>query len=78
MYFRNYRPRKTGLHKCLKTRFWEDLSTGDMVNDRKHWFNLTESAFIILSDPCEDNWVEKITLRNMKILQTFSQHSDWL
>ena len=47
MYFRNYRPWKKRLDKCLKTRVWEDLSTGDMVNGAKHWFNLNESAFII-------------------------------
>ena len=45
MYFRNYRPRKTCLDKCLKTPVWEDLSTSDMVNSPKHWFNLNESAF---------------------------------
>ena len=72
MYFRNYRPRKTWLHKCLKTPVWEDISTGDMVKEPKHWFNLNESAFIILSDNCEGNWVAKVTLRHINILQTFS------
>ena len=72
MYFRNYRPRNTCLHKCLKTPIWEDLSTSDMVNRPKHWFNLNDSAFIILSDHCEAMWVAKVTLRHMKILQTFS------
>ena len=72
MYFRNYRQRKTCLDKCLKTPVSEDVSTGDMVNSPKHWFNLNESAFIILSDHCEGNWVAKVTLRLMKILQTFS------
>ena len=72
MYFRNYRPRKTCLDKCLKTPVSEDLSTGDMVNSPKHWFNLNESAFTSSSDHCEGNWVAKVTLRHMKILQTFS------
>ena len=72
MYFRNYRPWKKGLDKCLKTRVWEDLSTGNMVNGAKHWFNLNESAFIILSDNSEGNWVAKVILRYMKILHTFS------
>ena len=72
MYFRNYRQRKTRLDKCLKTPVSEDVSTGDMVNSPKHGFNLNESAFIILSDHCEGNWVVKVTLRHMKILQTFS------
>ena len=72
MYFRNYRPRKTCLDKCLKTPVWVDLSTGDMVNSPKHWFNLNDSAFTSSSDHCEGNWVAKVTLRHMKILQTFS------
>ena len=72
MYFRNYQPPNTCLDKCLKTPVWEDVSTGDMVNSTKHWFNLNESAFIILSDHCQGNWVVKVTLRHMKILQIFS------
>ena len=71
MYFRNYRPRKTCLDKSLKTPVWDDLSRGDMVNSPKHWFNFIESAFTGLSDHCEGNWVAKVTLRHMKILQTF-------
>ena len=65
--FRNYRPRKTCLDKCLKTPVWEDVSTGDMVNRLKHWFNLNESAFIILSDHCEGNWVAKSLLDTWNI-----------
>ena len=53
MYFRNYRQRKTCLDKRLKTPVSENVSAGDMVNSPKHWFNLNESAFIILSDHCE-------------------------
>ena len=76
MYFRNYRQRKTRLDKCLKTPVSEDVSTGDMVNSPKHSFNLNESVLIILSDHCEGNWVPKVTLRHMKILQIFSSHID--
>ena len=72
MYFRNYRQLKKGLDKCLKTPVWQDLSTGDMVNAAKHWFNRNQSAFIILSDDSEGNLVAKVTLRYMKILHTFS------
>ena len=72
MYFRNYRPRNTCLGKCLKTPVWEDVSTGDMANSPKHWFNLNESAFTSSSDQCEGNGVAKVTLRHIKILQTFS------
>ena len=50
----------------------EDPSTGDMVNGPKHWFNLNESAFIIFNDQLEGNWVANVTLRDMKILHTFS------
>ena len=72
MYFRNYRPRKTFLDKYQKTPVWEDVTTGDMEKGPKHWFNVNESVFIILSDHCEGNWVAKVTLRHMKIIQTFS------
>ena len=72
IYFRNCRPRKTCLDKCLNAPVWEGLSTGDMVNSPKHWFNLNESAFTSPSNHCEINWVAKDTLRHMKILQTFS------
>ena len=71
MYFRKYWPRKTGLDKCLETPASEDLCRDDMTNGAKNWFNLNQSAFIILSDHFEGNWVAKITLRNMKILQPF-------
>ena len=72
MYFRNYRPRKTCLDKCLKTSVWEYLSTRDMVNGPKNWFNLNESVFMILSDHREGNWVAKVTHSLIKILQNFS------
>ena len=63
-----FRPRKTCLDKCLKGPVWDDPSTCDMVNRQMHWFNLNESAFIILSDHCEGNGVAKVTLRDVKIL----------
>ena len=72
MYFRNYGPRKTWLDKYLKTPVWEEISTSDMVNRPKHWLNLNEGAFTSSSDNCEANWVAKVTLRDKKILQTFS------
>ena len=68
MYFRNYRPQKDRLDKCLKAPVWEARSKDDMGNRPKHWFNLNESAFIILSDHCESDEVAKVTLRDMKIL----------
>ena len=36
MYFRNYRPRKTCLDKCLKAPVTENPLTGDMVIEPKH------------------------------------------
>ena len=36
MYFRNYRPRKTCLDKCLKIPVSENPLTGDMVTGPKH------------------------------------------
>ena len=71
MYFRNYRPRKRCLDKCLNAPVWEGLSTGVMVNSPKQWFNLNESAFTSSSNHCEGIWVAKVTLRLMKIFQTF-------
>ena len=70
--FRKLPLRKTCLDKCLKTPVWEDLSTDDMVNSPKHWFNLYQSAFTSPSNNCEGNWVAKVTLRHMKILQIYS------
>ena len=71
-YFRNYPPRKACLNKCLNAPVWEDLSTGEMINETKHWFNLNQSASIIFTDHCESNWVANATLWDMKILHTFS------
>ena len=68
MYFQNNRQRKTCLDKSLKGPVWEDPTTYDMVNGPKHWFNLNESAFMILGDHCEGNGVAKVTLRDVKIL----------
>ena len=67
MYFRKDRQRKACLDKRLKGPFWEDPLTYDMVSGPKHWFNINQSAFIILSDHCEDNGVAKAILRDVKI-----------
>ena len=56
------------LDKCLKDPVWENTLTGDMVSGPKHWFNINQSTFIILSDHCEGNGVAKVTLRDVKIL----------
>ena len=71
MYFRNYRPRKTCLVKCLTTPVWEDLSTGDMVNGAKHWFSLNESAFIILRNPVKVIELQKSLLDKWKFFRPF-------
>ena len=68
MYFRNYRPRKTSLDKCLKAPVSENPLTGNMVSGMKHLFSINQSAFIILRDHFEDNGVAKVTLRDVKIL----------
>ena len=59
MYFRNYGRRKTRLDKCLKSPVWEDVSTGNMKNGQKHWFNINGRTFLIFIDQCESNWVGK-------------------
>ena len=67
---------KTRLDKCLKAPVWEVRSRDGMGNGRKHWFNLNESAFIILIDHCAGNWVGKVTLSHMKCLNTFCSQID--
>ena len=69
--FRNYRPRKTRLDKCLKGRVWEARLNRRHGRWAKHWFNLNESAIITLIDDCEGNWVLKVTVRDMKCLNPF-------
>ena len=64
-------PRKHVLRKCPKTPVWEDPSTGSMVNGLKHWFNLNSSAFTILIDHFESNWVRTVPLSDMKSLKIF-------
>ena len=66
MYFRNYRPRKTCLDKCLKAPVLENPLTGDMVSGPKQLFNINHSDFIILSDHCEGNGVARVTLRDVE------------
>ena len=55
MYFRNYGPRKTWLAKCLKSLVWDDPSTGNVVNEPEHRFNINGSPFTIFIDHCESN-----------------------
>ena len=71
MYLRNYRPRKTCLDKCLKAPVWVDLSTGDMVDVAKHWFNLNQSVFINLSDSVKLIEFQRSLLDSWKLLRTF-------
>ena len=66
MYFRNYGLRKTWLDNCLQRPVLEDPSTGNMVNGRKHRWNLNDCTFTIFIDHCEVNCVEKISLSDMK------------
>ena len=65
---RNWRPREKCLDKRLKGPVWENPLTCNMVSGPTHWFNINQSAFIILSDHCEGNGVAKVTLRDVKIL----------
>ena len=55
MCFRNYRQGKTWLDKCLKSSVSENTLTGNVVNSPKHFFNLSDSTFIIFTDHCEGN-----------------------
>ena len=62
---------KDALRLMSKSSVWDACSRDDMGNGRKHWFNLNERAFIILIDDCEGNRVRKVTLSDMKCLNTF-------
>ena len=59
MYLGNCGRRKTWLDKCLKSPVWEDPSTSNMLNRRKHLFNLNNSTFTIFIDHCEGYWIGK-------------------
>ena len=59
MCFWTYALRNTWLDKRLKSAVSKDPSTSDMVNGRKDCWNLNDSNFIILIDPCEGNPVWK-------------------
>ena len=50
---------KTSSYKCLKSPFWKDFLTSNMVNVLNHFWNLHHSTFIILIDHCQVNWVGK-------------------
>ena len=56
IYFWTYGLWKTRLDKCLKSPLWGDPSTINMVNKRKHCWNLDDRTFTISIDPCECNW----------------------
>ena len=71
MYFRNLRAQKTRLDKCLKGLVLEDPRRDDMVNGRKHWFNINESAFIILSDHFKLMESQKSLLETWKCFSLF-------
>ena len=71
MYFRNYGLRKTWLDKCLKKPVWDEPSTGNMVNGPKHWLNINVSSFTKFIDHFKVIELEKVTLSEMQILNTF-------
>ena len=52
MYCWTYRLGKTWLDKCLKSPVLEDPLTSNMVNGRKHRWNLNDSTFTIFIAPC--------------------------
>ena len=58
-YFRNYGLRKIWLHQCLKSPVSRDPSKSNMVNARKHCWNVKASSFSIFIDHCEGNWLSK-------------------
>ena len=57
--FSKLRTLKTWLDKCLKSPVSEDPSTSNMVNVRKHYWNLHHSTFIIFLRHWPGNFVRK-------------------
>ena len=57
--FPKLRTLKTWLDKCLKSPVSEDPSTSNMVNVRKHYWNLHHSTFIIFLRHWPGNFVRK-------------------
>ena len=55
MFFWIYGLGKTVLDNFLKSLVSKDRSTSNMVNGPKHCWNLNESTFTMLIDPCEGN-----------------------
>ena len=66
MYFRDCGLRKTWLDKYLKSPVWEDLSTGNMGNGPKHWFNINVSSFTKFIDQFKVIELEKVTLSDIQ------------
>ena len=55
MYFRNYGLRKALLDKRLKSNVLEEPFTDNVLNGRKHYFNLDGGTFTIFIDHSEGN-----------------------
>ena len=53
MYFFKYGRRNTWLGKCLKSPDSEESSKSNMVNGRKHCWELNDSTFTTYINPCE-------------------------
>ena len=59
MSFRKYRLQTKSLDKYLKSLTSEDPATSNMVNKRKHCWNLHDSSFMVVNNYFEQNWVGK-------------------
>ena len=68
MYFWTYWLWKTWLDKRLKSIVLEDPLTSNMVNGRKHCWNLNDSTFTIFIDPCR---LKKSLILICKIFELF-------
>ena len=75
--FPKLRSQKTWSDKCLKSPVLEDPSTSDILNVRKHCWNLHHSTFLIFIDHCLVNWIwESLSYSHAKSWDCFLRH--WL
>ena len=69
--FSKLRTQKTWLGKCVKSLAWDDPSKGNMVNRRKHCFNMTPGSLPYSLRTVKVIQLEKVTRSDMASLKTF-------
>ena len=70
MYFAKYRPRKTWLDKCLKSRVSENPQTENMENWSKQCSNLNDSTLTKFMNTVKVVALEKVSFSDTQNPQT--------